>query len=577
MPRLILIRRFPTVRSRHLPELFTRGGLSGFFTSTLDMPIRPPAVNRLDKVFKVKWSRRLSAWSAEAHEQVERESAMAVVNPLMDNGAIAHMCAKLWNGGAARGSPSIPPANDAPPAAFANPSSSSSKPPRRSPASSRGHSTPPPRPKALPPRFSRGPHTGFRLPFDPPPSSRSFSALSAVRLASVTAPPGSRTHSSVAERRSLELASKIPATKEIDLKQVMDDLRDLELLDLLRGARAKAATGFKDATRALYPLFHRLDQGEIKKVTFGQLQDALPPIFTLPWTLISERLLTGKLQRLDTLSAKDKAQLLFLQIYNVGPTRAWKFADVGCRTLEDLEKRADSDKLKLTKAQKIGLKHREDIQRLIPRAEMEKLKLVLEKALQAIDPQFECEILGSYRRGVDFSSDIDLAVRHPSFVDKDDEEAAKPLMASIVRYLEKHKLVEKENQLQFGPKKYAGLIRLPKHTHYRRIDIRLAPRHSYAYMLLGSSGDALLMKVLRHVAKTKGMCLNEYGMGDKYSAEDQNPNGFQPGTMRLVESEKEIFDLLGMPFLKPEEREYRLWKDKYLKAGVKEMDYLHKL
>jgi hypothetical protein len=40
-------------------------------------------------------------------------------------------------------------------------------------------------------------------------------------------------------------------------------------------------------------------------------------------------------------------------------------------------------------------------------------------------------------------------------------------------------------------------------------------------MLLGATGDALLMKLLRHVAKTKGLCLNEYGMGEKYDAEDQ--------------------------------------------------------
>lgn len=60
-----------------------------------------------------------------------------------------------------------------------------------------------------------------------------------------------------------------------------------------------------------------------------------------------------------------------------------------------------------------------------------------------------------------------------------------------------------------------GLIRLPRHESFRRIDIRLAPYHSYPYMLLGSSGDAMLMKLLRHTAKQKGMCLNEYGMGDK--------------------------------------------------------------
>ncbi|GAA5829038.1 hypothetical protein JCM11251_004104 [Rhodosporidiobolus azoricus] len=423
-----------------------------------------------------------------------------------------------------------------------------------------------PRPHTRP-RFSRGVHSSkdFRISNTSSSSKRSFS--------SSTAPYAS----AVADRRASELAGKIPADKGIDLKQVMEDLRDLELLDMLREAKPKSGTGFKDAQRALYPLFHFLDQGKVKKVSFSQLQDALPPIFTLPWTHISERLLTGELHKLDSLSEKEKAQLLFLQLYNIGPTRAGKFADIGCRTFADLDKLQETEKVKLNKAQKIGLKHREDIQRLIPREEMEKLKVVLEKALKKIDPAFECEILGSYRRGVPFSSDVDLAIRHPKFVDRDDEETSKPMMQAVVKYLEKHKLLEKDNCLMNGSKKYAGLIRLPRHKHYRRIDIRLAPYHSYPCMLLGSTGDALLMKLLRHIAKTKKLCLNEYGMGAAYSAADQNPNGFKPGTLRVVKSEKEIFELLGVPYLSPEEREFGIWGEKYRAARVPATDYLHKL
>ncbi|BGP37377.1 hypothetical protein JCM10449v2_001283 [Rhodotorula kratochvilovae] len=439
---------------------------------------------------------------------------------------------------------------------------------KRSPAAS----TPLPRGRVR--RESTRP-TGF---FVRPAHTSSFLRQPAFPSNSFRFPPSSSaSFSSVADRRAAELRGKIPADKEIDLQRIMDDLRDLELLDLLRDVRPKAAVGYKDATRALYPLYHKLDQGTLKRVTFADLEGALLPDFTLPWTSIAERLLEGRVSRLEGLTAKQKAALLFLQIYSIGPTRAIKYADAGCRTLEDLERRADSEKLKLTKAQKIGLRHREDIQRLIPRDEVEKLKKVLEKALAAVDPRFECEVLGSYRRGVDFSSDIDLAVRHPDFQDKDDEQKSKAMMAQIVQYLEELKLISKDDQLMFGGKKYAGLIRLPRHKSFRRIDIRLAPYHSYPYMLLGSSGDAMLMKLLRHTAKQKGWCLNEYGMGDKYAADDQNPNGFKPGTLKLVESEKEIFDLLGMPYLKPQERELKIWRAKYARAGVAAVEYLHKL
>lgn len=38
--------------------------------------------------------------------------------------------------------------------------------------------------------------------------------------------------------------------------------------------------------------------------------------------------------------------------------------------------------------------------------------------------------------------------------------------------------------------------------------------------------------------------------------------------MRLVKNEKEIFELLGLPYLAPNEREFAIWRDKYVQAGT---------
>ncbi|GAA6025529.1 hypothetical protein JCM8202_001224 [Rhodotorula sphaerocarpa] len=381
------------------------------------------------------------------------------------------------------------------------------------------------------------------------------------------------------EKKVEQLAQKIPDNFLINLGQIMADLRDLELLDLLNGTSPKSGSGYKDATRALYPLFYRYEENSVV-CSFSDLQEALPPLYGLAWTAISERLLAGKISKLEALDPKRKAALQFLQIYNIGPARAFDFAAEGCRSFGDLLKRPEDRKPKLSRAHRIGLEHREDIQRLIPRAEMDALKVELQETVRSVDPAFECEVLGSYRRGVPFSSDIDLAVRHPSFNGGADEEAkGKAMLESIIGQLEAKGLVKKENELMRGNKKYAGLIRLPRHNHYRRIDLRLAPSASYPYMLLGSSGDSLLMKLLRWRAKQKGWCLNEYGMGDKYDATDKNPNGFRPGTLKVVDSEREIFDLLGMPYLVPAEREYRVWGPKYLRelTDPKARDFVAKL
>lgn len=205
------------------------------------------------------------------------------------------------------------------------------------------------------------------------------------------------------------------------------------------------------------------------------MHSALPPLYGLAWNAITERLLDGRVSKLHGLDAEDKAALLFLQIYkrafsrlaraltaltlpfySVGPARARDFAADGCRSFEDLWNRHEELKPKLSRANKIGLLHREDIQRLIPRIEMDALRDALGKAVQTVDPTFEFEILGSYRRGVPFSSDIDLAVRHQSFIGSEGQEAlGKSLLGSIIEQLEVEKLVRKEHELARGVKKFA--------------------------------------------------------------------------------------------------------------------------
>ncbi|GAA5867476.1 hypothetical protein JCM3774_002915 [Rhodotorula dairenensis] len=383
----------------------------------------------------------------------------------------------------------------------------------------------------------------------------------------------------VHERRAQLLAQRIPADREIDLQQIMDDLRDLELLEVLNKVSPKSGSGYKDATRALYPLYYR-SQDRGAKCTFGELQAALSPLYGIAWLAIADRLLTGSVPKLQDLSETDKTALLFLQIYNIGPARALDFAYAGCRSFDDLLNWPEDNKPRLSHAHKVGLRHREDINRLIPREEMDALKDALQDAVHAANPEFECEILGSYRRGVPFSSDIDLAVWHKDFDGSKEQDAlGRSFLESIVQKLESRGLVEEENELARGVKKYAGLIRLPGSSHYRRIDVRLAPYLSYPYMLLGSSGDSLLMKLLRFTAKQKGWCLNEYGMGDKYDAIDQNPNGFRPNTLKVVNSEREIFGLLELPYLAPTERDFRTWGPKYLKEvkGPKARELVAKL
>ncbi|BGP29440.1 hypothetical protein JCM10296v2_001179 [Rhodotorula toruloides] len=376
--------------------------------------------------------------------------------------------------------------------------------------------------------------------------------------------PFRRWETLIASNRVLRLGEEVGPDTKVDLKQIMDDLRDLELLDLMENREPRSGNGWKDAARALYPLYHKVDTGRKAKVAFAELEDALAPIFRMPWTVIRERLLDDKVRALSSLSPVDAAKLRFLQIF---------------QTFDDALKMAKTaePKVKISKSQQVGLQLPEDLNRLIPREELVELEKEIKKAVSAAGRGFQMEILGSYRRGSAFCSDVHLVIWHKHYATKDQTDEGKELLRKIIDQLVEHGLVKPEHQLACGASKSMGFIRLNAKSRFRRIDIRLVPHASYPYTLLGGSGDSLLMKFLRWEAKQMGWTLNEYGMGKKYSAVDANPNGFRPGTLKEVKDEEEIFQLLKLPYLKPEERDYRIWKEKYLAAGVKQVEDLHKM
>jgi len=160
--------------------------------------------------------------------------------------------------------------------------------------------------------------------------------------------------------------------------------------------------------------------------------------------------------------------------------------------------------------------------------------------------------MGSFRRGEEVSSDIDVVVWHPyvllsdrevddrSFVTRDKKDqkraskvAADSIMGKVLIALSNANLLDPEMMFSEGiapllsryrmrlmwkgEKKSMFLTRLPDTPGavYRQIDIRLCPTESLPYMLLGNSGDDSLMKLLRWRAMEKGLALNEYGMGKR--------------------------------------------------------------
>ena len=133
---------------------------------------------------------------------------------------------------------------------------------------------------------------------------------------------------------------------------------------------------------------------------------------------IDELLTTGKLDRLER-ERNDKTQQAVTQLQRVsgiGSVRAMELhTKHNIDTIAMLRGAALSDKTLLNHEQTIGLRHLEDFEARIPRAEMRRLESLVRKHCDAHDPPLRMTVCGSYRRGKADSGDIDCLVCHPSF------------------------------------------------------------------------------------------------------------------------------------------------------------------
>ena len=92
-----------------------------------------------------------------------------------------------------------------------------------------------------------------------------------------------------------------------------------------------------------------------------------------------------------------------------------------------------------------------------------------------------------------------------------------------------------------GESKFSGICEDFLGVH-RRIDFEFVrDNKSYPYELLYFTGGQQLNMEMRHLAKEKGMMLNQKGL-------------YKNGVLIPAKNEREIFRKLGMEYLPPEER-----------------------
>jgi DNA polymerase beta len=206
----------------------------------------------------------------------------------------------------------------------------------------------------------------------------------------------------------------------------------------------------------------------------------------------------------------------------------------------------------LTYSQLIGIKYLHDIEKRIPRKEIESMEKVIKTLLTKMNKDIIMKVCGSYRRGNKDSGDIDILLSHTDILENDDiKRMNQNILLSLIICLQQIGFLYDHITVD-GNTKYMGICKLNQTLPYRRIDIRFISYNAFPSALLYFTGSADLNKKMRLEAIIKGYRLNEYGL---YKLEfDKQKNKDILGEKFDTPTEESIFKLLGMDYLIPTER-----------------------
>ncbi len=264
---------------------------------------------------------------------------------------------------------------------------------------------------------------------------------------------------------------------------------------------------------------------------------------------IDEFVETGKLSEIKmpkTTVDKQKVIKELTDVIGIGKALAKKMVEeYKIKSLDDLKQKHKEGRIAINEKIALGLKYHGKFKPKIPRKEIRLTEKYLKKIAKTIDKDLILNVAGSYRRGRSTSNDIDILITHKKVLtDSDMEKSKVNYLAELIRELKTEGFLV-DDLTDDQTTKYMGFSKY-KRNPIRRIDIRYVPHISYYPALLYFTGSYELNIKMRIKAKKMGYLLNEYGiykLGKKKAKE-----------FIKVNSEKEIFDILEMEYLEPNER-----------------------
>jgi len=240
---------------------------------------------------------------------------------------------------------------------------------------------------------------------------------------------------------------------------------------------------------------------------------------------------TGTLRVLER-ERKDPVNVLS-DVYGIGPKKAKELVTKGITTIEELRKNQNE----LNNVQKVGLHYYEDIMKRIPRSEIDIYQTEFQKAFDSVkSDDSKIEIVGSYRRGVKTSGDIDVIITSKTG----------DVFKQFIDILKSNGLILEI--LSRGPSKCLVIGKLLDKVEARRIDFLYTTPDEFPFAILYFTGSKIFNTVMRGHALTMGYSLNEHGLYKMVSKKKGEK------VAHLFKDERDIFAFLKLVYKEPNER-----------------------
>ena len=271
---------------------------------------------------------------------------------------------------------------------------------------------------------------------------------------------------------------------------------------------------------------------------------------------IHEIIKTGELTKVTEIKYDPRVNAIteLTKIPEIGPTKAEKLYKEGITTIVELNTAFKLNNKLLNKKQEIGLKYYSDLEKRIPKDEMDEWNKFFNKIFIYTAEKYKIsidilsiELVGSYRRKTQDSGDIDILISCKN------QDIGNKIMNNFIKELLKTDKLNSNLVFSSGNTKFMGLGKI--NEYYRHIDIFYYSEKEYPFALLFSTGSGQFNIEMRADAIKKGYSLSEKELVYKDLTKISKEEYLSDIGKEYPTEEKDIFDFLSLKYIKPEDRQ----------------------